>query len=352
MKRILIFILSIFAFAAYAQEDSDCSKTLKKAQLVYDAGEIEKVEQMLVGCLENGFSSAEKTSALELIILVNLFEDDIPNAELNMIDLLSHNPDYTPKGNAHQEIKELYSKFRTDPLLIIDYTAGVNFTEANVLRYYTLNYNSPFEKNYSPQLGFNFGITANYLLTKGFRANGGAHFKNQNFGISELFGFDGSDLEVDEHQKIEASVSTSQIGFQTGISKEFGRKKFVPHAGLGTMYDIYLNSFHQIERGYVNNDQSIGNVQGPRVDSKNLLNGNNLSVFADLGFRYKIGVRGKIIFSVKTSLGLINQTNTENRYLNPELVYNYYYLPDDYLLHNMSLNIGYSQLIYKPKKLK
>ena len=119
-KNLLITLPFIFmAIFSIAQEDSDCSKTLIKAQRIYDSGEIEKVEQLIRACMEDGFTKAQKTDAYQLIILVNLFEDDMLKAELNMVELLKHNPDFKPKSNDHQEIKDLYKKFRTDPLLII-----------------------------------------------------------------------------------------------------------------------------------------------------------------------------------------------------------------------------------------
>ena len=352
-KNLLVIPLVLMAIFSIAQEDSDCSKTLKKAQLTYDAGEIEKVEVMLKKCLEeDGFTLAEKTEAEKLIILSKLFEDDIPSAEIMMIDLLKINPDFKPKSNDHQELKDLYSRFRTDPLLILDYTVGLNFTDATISRYYTLNYESPYFKNYYTKIGANVGVVANYLITKNIRANLGINYKNQNFGIYEFFGYDGSGFEVDDYQAIDAQININLLGFQLGATKEFGRRKVVPFIGTGIFIDAYLSSSHLIERSYQNNEASIANVTGPKVSSLALVKGNNSSIYSDIGLRYKIGLRGKLIFSIKTAVGINNQTYQNNRYNNPELVYKYYFIPDDYLLHNMSINIGYSQLIFKPKKLK
>lgn len=354
MKKyiLLIVLMSSFVVGVWAQEDSDCSKNLKKAQRVYDSGEIEKVEAMIAECMLDGFNFAEKTEGYVLIILVNLFEDNIPQAEVNMVELLKHNPDFRPKSSDHQELKDLYAKFRTDPLLIIDYTVGLNFTEASVLKYHTLNYESPYFKEYSPRVGAAIGIVGNYLLRNNFRANLGASYKFQNYEVYEFYGYDGSSFDTDDHQLIDARVNTSLIGVQTGVTKEFGRRKLVPYAGLGGIFEIYTNSQHLIERSYVNSEASIGNVTGPSVNSLSLLNGYNLSALVDVGFRYKLGLKGKLIFSVKTSYGLVNQTFAASRYEDPELVYKYYFIPDDYLIHSMSVNIGYSQLIYNPKKLK
>ena len=67
-KKIVFIILLFTSFLLKAQEESDCAKTLKNAQKVYDSGEIEKVEALLISCLEDGFTRAQKTEALKVTL--------------------------------------------------------------------------------------------------------------------------------------------------------------------------------------------------------------------------------------------------------------------------------------------
>jgi hypothetical protein len=348
----LIIACFISVFWANAQEDSDCSKTLKKAQQVYDKGEIEKVEELLNPCLQSdGFNRAEKTEALKLIILATIFDDNIATAENRMIELLKINPDFAPKSGDHQEIKDLYTKFRTAPLVIIDYTFGVNFTDGYVLKNYNVN---PYTVNigalYAPKAGINVGASAHYLLKNKWRAGGGIYYKTQSFNIFDLHNKEyGGAVEDTNFQIIDTDVNISQLEIPFAISKEFGNKKLVPHLGLGAAFGIYLSSNHTIQRSY-----SLGNVapqQGTPVNTIAQQRGYNFSGMLNAGVRYKAGLTGKLIFEVRMFTGLTNQTNEYSRYENRELLFKYYFVPDDFLLHNLSINVGYSQLLYKPKKL-
>lgn len=353
----ILFILCFCCSLVHAQEISDCSKTLKKAQQIYDAGEIEKVEGTLEECLTNdGFTTAEKTEAIKLIIQAHLFDDNIVGAETRMIELLKTNPDFKPKGTDHQEIKELYKKFRTDPLWIIDFMGGVNFSYGYLLQDYTLDHNSPDLDNdatysdYDSKLGINAGLQVNYLIKNLWRVQSGFKYRTQNFTTDD--GYNLKTFGTDSAQQIsDAIVSTSLIEIPLGITKEFGRKNIVPHIGFGTAVTYMIGSNHLLERTYLIDGAAApatGTAVGTLQQNENL----NFVTYLKTGLRYKIGATGKVIFDVKFNFGLLNQTSVKDRYANSELVYKYYFIPDDFLLHNLSFNVGYSQLLYKPKKLK
>lgn len=343
-------ILLFVSFFLKAQEESDCSKTLKNAQKVYDSGEIEKVEALLTNCLEDGFTRAQKTEALKLIVLANLFDDDLISADKNMIELLKTNPDFKPKSNDHQEIKSLYSKFRTDPLLIIDFMTGVNLSYGYLMTAYAVDHNSSYS-SYFPKTGINGGFVAHYLIGKLWRVNTGFFYKNKKYNIyntyNKVSGLDPEDTTV---QVIDANVDISSIEIPFGISKEFGRTKLTPHVGVGGNFSTYFNSSHTLTRTY--SDAAFAPIQGTAVDTKAQSSLLNISATANAGVRYKIGLTGKLIFDVRFNFGMWNQSRVNNRYENSTLLYEYYFIPDDFLLHNLSFNIGYSQLLYKPKKHK
>ena len=356
MKNRIIIISSfiLLSINTFAQEDSDCSKTLKKAQIIYDAGEIEKVEGMIQACIEDGFTKTEKTEAYKLLILVNLFEDNQPAAESKMIDLLKTNPDFKPKFNDHKEIKDLYAKFRTDPLFIIDFLGGVNFAYGYLLSDYSIDHsvsdlnNEKSYSKYKAGLGVNGGFNVNYYIKNLWRVHSGFSYRTQSFTTDDTYGSIGTS---DSTQQItEAIVSTTVLEIPLGITKEFGRKVLTPHVGVGGAINYLIGSNHLLERQYL--IEGAAPAQGPSIatlpETRNL----NFAVYGKAGIRYKIGLTGKIIVEAKFNMNLLNQTNSNNRYQNSELIYKYYFLPDDYLLHNLSFSVGYSQLIYKPKKIK
>ena len=143
-------------------------------------------------------------------------------------------------------------------------------------------------------------------------------------------------------------MSSVEIPF--GFTKEFGRGKLRPHVGVGGSMAVYFDSKHTITRTY--SDAAFAPVQGTAVSTKPQSSLFNISTSANAGVRYKIGVTGKLIFDCRFNFGMWNQTRVNNRYENAALLYEYYFIPDDFLLHNLSFNIGYSHLLYKPKKYK
>ena len=352
MNKHLIFsiLLVLAALFLRAQETSDCSKTLKKAQRVYDAGEIEKVESMLQQCLKDGFTRAERTEALKLIILVNLFEDDPRSADNNMKRLLTINPDFKPKENDHQEIKDLYAKFRTDPLIIFDFMVGVNLSYGYLMTAYSVDHFNA-NSSYLPKVGINGGLIANYFLKESWRGNIGFFYRTKNYNIVNSYNVE-TDLTPEDElkQTIDANVNVTSIAIPFGITKEFGKRKLTPHVGIGGSFETYFNSSHTITRVY--SDAAFAPEQGTAVDTEKQSSLFNISATTNAGVRYKIGLTGKLILDVRFGLGLWNQSRVNNRYENSQLLYQYYFVPDDFLLHNLSFNIGYSQLLYKPKKLK
>ena len=94
IKQILIYLIitSFFIPLSFAQDD--CSVLLRRAQKYYDDGVIEEVPALLTSCLEDGFTKEEKVDAYKLLILCSIYEDNIDQADDQMLAFLKANPEY------------------------------------------------------------------------------------------------------------------------------------------------------------------------------------------------------------------------------------------------------------------
>ena len=197
----------------------------------------------------------------------------------------------------------------------------------------------------------NGGFVGHYLLKNLWRANAGFFYKTKEYGILNKYNLEsGLAVEDTKDQTIDALVSIASIDIPFGLTKEFGRTKLTPHIGVGGSFSTYFKSTHTIQREY--SDAAFAPEPETKVNTSDQSSLLNISVMANAGVRYKIGLTGKLIFDVRLGMGMMNQSRVNNRYENSQLLFQYYFLPDDFLLHNLSFNIGYSQLLYKPKKIR
>ena len=74
------------------------------------------------------------------------------------------------------------------------------------------------------------------------------------------------------------------------------------------------------------------------------------------GINYKIGLN-YIVFEARYSLGMLNVTNTKNRWREDiiegrELKFPSGHVDDDYKINNLSFFVGFVKPLYKPRKIK
>ena len=92
-KYIILLILSIaLSNSIWAQKS--CLNTLREAKELYEEGLIDEIPELLSGCMESGFTRAQRIEAYKLIILAYLFDDDQFAAEKTMDEFLKKFPEY------------------------------------------------------------------------------------------------------------------------------------------------------------------------------------------------------------------------------------------------------------------
>ena len=102
-------------------QESDCLKTLKDAKDHYEQGLIDEIPNMLAGCMESGFTRAQKIEAYKLIILAYLFDDDQYEAEKTMDEFLRKFPEYEVMPSDPVEFVYLLESYKTASVYSINF---------------------------------------------------------------------------------------------------------------------------------------------------------------------------------------------------------------------------------------
>jgi hypothetical protein len=332
---VILVVLTGILNNMYAQ--SNCTNTLKEAELKYENGLIEEIPPMLESCMKRGFTKEEKIRSYKLIIKSYLFNQDLESASNVMLDFLKDYPEYIPERTTDgADFIKLYEKFETLPFISIGAYAGLNFSNISVIQSYSLNDEDDQSYEYGVP-GFHVGLQFSRPLHKYIDVSLGVALERFTFEYdSEAFGF--SKTSLIERQSRLSIPAIGTFVYQLG--------NWHPFINLGLSTSFLLNDQATPKRVYT--DNSSDDITGTDIDLLPYRNKVDLSLISQIGVRYKVP-EGYLFFKMGYQLGLLNQVNVDARYDNSELTYIYYYIDDDFRLNNLSFSFGYAYMFYKPK---
>lgn len=346
---VLVFCaLTVVSSMAFAQEEeSDCARTLRKAQKAYDDGLIEKVEQMIRPCLDGGqLNKEEQLDGYRLLAQAKLFDDKNEEAEQAMLKFLSINPEYELQpGIDSKEFSELFSNYHTSPLYTIGLHFGLNWTMVNSYVERGIYNTENEKKSFSPDLSIHFGFRASRYIYNGLNVHLEANYLTNKYTYTHTI-LGGENI-------VTASESQTAIGIPLTFSYVFLRQKKVrPYvfAGFGMRLLLSAENQDQVKEFPTS---SIAPVTGPAIDIKNERNGLNFEGIFGAGTKFKI-TRGDIFVDARYNIGLNNQRN-ENSDLNvndDERLWNFFISDNDFTFNNLYVTVGWNYYLYKPRKKK
>ncbi|PIB35009.1 hypothetical protein BFP72_06185 [Reichenbachiella sp. 5M10] len=352
-SAIILLLLSIIPFVAHAQrpDDSDekgCKLNLNLAEDKYKNGQIDEVIDLIKPCVQgnSNLNKQDKIRMYKLLIITYLYLNEHEEASIYMKDFLSLNPEYQVEPNVDpSEFIDLFYQFRTRPVAILGLKVGVNSSLVNVRENYSLDNSNTALGTYSTVLGYNATFSAEFPLSKHFSVATGLVFSHNSFDYTaRQFGY--SVVGVKE--------SMLFIGIPLNARFNFTKDDFRLYFQLGATANRLLSAHATLARlDSLNQDLGIQSVVGPTEEVLDQREQYSFSAQAALGFHWKnlIG-KGYLMFEIGYSYGLNNLVRTESRYDNTNLIYKYNYIPNDFSLNQLTIDLGYAIPIYKPKKLK
>jgi hypothetical protein len=352
-KSILLRFLGVAAFCSVpvmvlSQETNTCAENLKNAQSLFDKGQVEMVPGILRECMRSGFKREEQIAAYKLLIQSYLLEDKLEQADSTMLDFLKSYPEYQLSPTDHSSFVNLYKTFKVKPVLQLSLHLGTNIP---FITFIVPQLVVPGKSVYnSTALNLYASVEGRFEITKKIEVNIEAGYSHLSFKKIEDI------LSLDQISFDRSTYNESQNRIEIPVSVNYNLKSFgkiTPYARLGFGPALTLSSTAkklELKPTDVNN---LISHTGPDLDRTN--SRISTDIIAQLGAGAKFKTRGGYFFAeLRSNFGIINQTvkggdpDIEN-----ELRWYYFYVDDKrFHLNTFNINLGYTQIFYKPSKIK
>jgi hypothetical protein len=324
---------------------SACTQTLRQARTVFDEGRIHELENLLSGCIKNGFNDEERTEAYRLLILSYIYLDETDKADAAMLDLLQDNHGFEISEQADPtELIHLYKTYRTEPIFFWGGKVGANTTFVNVQKTYGVSNENDSQGTYTNLYGFEGSLIFEKKLLKRITARADMTYAINSFFYTKEY-FSSSEGPLVKHESTEKQTSLG-LSLMAQFRIFNSETKWNPYVGLGVTAKYLLAS--TLAADTQRKDGSTAN--GANED------------LIDLGFRKKlnpsadieIGIKPKAklnyyFISLRYSYGLSNITN--KHYDNGRLSTFYGWAANDINTHSAVISLGLLIPNYSPKKL-
>ena len=326
----------------YGQDN--CAEALKKAQRSYNEGIIEKVESLLKPCMENGFDTEQKLQALKLIMLANIYDEKVEQAEENMLKFLEIEPEYEVNPSSDpEEFATLFSTFKTSPLWSFGIIAGTNFLSIRQLEEFGTYNTQDIDFNEFERFNFSFhlGGRGNRYLANNLEVQLEVLYEQDKFKYSVVQNF----------FKVLQEETQTYITVPLSFTYDFMEvKKFKPFVRVGASMSYLLDANAELTLEYL--DDSPNNDEESSTDLKDQRNTITTSVFGGIGVKYKVK-RAYFVFDARYRYGLNNVVNEDKRYDsgsdNFDRIFRLQQVDDDFGIDKVSISVGYIRNLYKPR---
>ncbi|MEO9967862.1 MAG: porin family protein [Reichenbachiella sp.] len=325
---------------------------MNRAEDMFDAGDLSKISDLLNGqnskCFDKGgFSKEEKIRAYRLLALVHLFNDNGPDAEEAVIDLLSADPEHPLSPDDPIELKYLFDKYRSEPIFRIGAKVGVNQTYVKSIgEFGSYSNEGEVSKDFKAGIGFQAEITFEYTILDNLEVISGFGWalSKYDIGYNNITSL-GDDYPESIDFVVSLTESQSQLKVPLILRYGYPMGNTIPYVTTGVSFDYLLNSTISGSRSGTATRQ---------LPSLSLLDDEmrkkiNWSYFIGLGAKFK-SKTDYFLVEARYNMAGANTVRTRYRYNNEKLLLDMAHVDDDKILNNLSLSIGYIKSIYKPKK--
>ncbi len=338
---IAILLLTFASIPSYAQES--CGEKLKRAEELYEAGQIDKIAGLLQPCLEKGFSKEEKIRAYRLLTLSNLYYNEDHKAVEAMNKLLKVNPEYKIRISDPSEFVTLHHAFRTKPVLIAGLKTNFGFFDFYEVQNYNDINTAPYNAVYQPSNSYGLGLSLEFPIV--WQISLGAEF------FYSLSSYNYETLVMD-YAKISFTENIQSIDVPVFLQYTILKNDFAPYVNAGVAVNYLLNSQSDFKRedaeGAIYREPLTSNI-----DMTSSRNSYNYAFSAAAGFRWKnfLG-RGYLTFDIRYSRYFQNLVEPSNRADNPEAVYSFFTTDNTLKFQNTQIMLGYKFPLYIPRYKK
>ena len=378
------------ASTTYAQKgkkgSDDCQ--LDEAKKWYEEGALEKIEG-IEACVNSSksMSREKRIEALQLLTESYLYRDNIGKADKTFRNLLKSDPLYeadSTNPKVSYDLIYLSRTFSRKPIFSLYFGAGTNFSLIEKLENYGVDHTGGIadHEGYLREvvLGFtgNVGLEVPLIYDFEFAVDASFGYRTFAFGDSLYMsvtaanptGGVNSDLSTRAGAPLLYSVLKYQenqfwIDLPVMLRYNFTFKKLLPYvyAGVAANFLLYAN-MSGVERETTAETTGGGAVTPatPPIDitahpdarfasgtMPSLRTNVNVSFVAGAGIKIRVG-RNFVFCDFRYTRMFLNNVDINNRYSNPDLLYKYGHVDNDFRTDNFALTLGFTKAFYKPRK--
>ncbi len=301
----------------------NCADRIEGARVMYDYGELQEMLDTLKTCDDN-------VNVHRLRAMAYLGLNQLPQARSEAIALLNIDPLFEPSLlNDPKDFIRLIEGITVIPKLSVglSISAGTNLTLPEVQKVYSVIEND--QKTYSGKQGYSLGFSSVYQINTKWGIYGALQASIQNYGID----YSSSNLSLSMDERLTYGVLPLGVRFSPEVSNWFK-----PYVYAGAYGELLLgsNSSFYYDDNTLNESFSLEQVS--MISQRNrLVYGGNVG----LGAVKQVGP-GLVSLEVNYKHSLRQINNGDARYDYPAVSQGYYHLDDDFLIHVLSFNVGYS----------
>ena len=337
---ILLCFLLLINSSLFAQKS--CLNTLREAKQLYEQGLIDEIPELLAGCMEDGFTRAQRIEAYKMIILAYLFDDDQFAAEKTMDEFLKKFPEYEIMPNDPVEFVYLLESYKTSSYYSLNFTFGSTFSNRRVTENFSALNMARTEFQDKIGTGFQAGFGVSRNLFKSVNGNIGVFYVVNMYTYTEecatsvdSLGLSFVDLSVKEQ--------LAMINVPLSLSYRFGRGNLNYVFRLGGLAGF-------IKEADLSPARSQPDIEpiSETIDIADYRSSLYYAVVLGTGLEFKIP-RGFLVLDLRYQFGLPDMT-IGDRYDSPRLNGRYLHIDDDFRLDYLSISLAYHFSIYQSKK--
>jgi hypothetical protein len=279
---ILFFLVVLLPTQVKAQKS--CLNTLREAKELYESGLIDEIPEMLSGCMESGFTRAQRIEAYKLIILTYLFDDDQFEAERMMDNFLKKFPEYEVMPNDPVEFVYLLESYKTSSFYSLNLFFGPNFTNPRITELYSPIDQSQSEFRDKTGVGFHVGFGVSRNLWKSVNINIDAIYSWQNFTLIEKGTTQIGAGEARSFTEITVKERMKKVDVPFSFTYSFGKGNLSYFARLGGMISFTLENSRSPQRTQIGTElisESLADISKQREQI-------TYAMLGGFGFEYKI----------------------------------------------------------------
>lgn len=326
----------------------NCNIFIRDAGVLYNIGEYRHCISLLEkGLNECSLGREEEENALTELIKAYIETDDLEKTELYTKRLLINNPNYVIKRNFLQpDFLRVYNSYNINPLFSIGIIGGINLPKYKIINTYSLLDSVNYQAPYKAKLGDQYGVRMEFCP-----------LKNISFGADLLYA-------TTKYYRKMAGTREWLLNYRERISSHdasaFARiylsnKKLIPFITVGAYISRTYTAVADASISYQTNDNLTATydkyfIYQNDIDILNKRNIFNKGMFGGIGARYKIenlivGIESNYLF------GFTNFVDINRRYANKSLLYNFYYIDNDFKVDKINLMLSAAYILkYSVKK--